>query len=505
MTYSGEDYDVIVIGKGHAGKEAAKKAARMGKTALLLKLNPGSIASVMCSSSQQESPEGIPSGIDAQLVSLEDKSNWSPKLKFEKLDSISHHSVYILQVPEVSQEEISLYGKSLPNEDEPVQPAIEVVDIAAESDSPDQSMEPFEETRDNVSASDYSLYRQDDNSSPSEPEPEEDSVLHQREIYNRKRLLHRQSPLVYQDQSTTGIPSGPEEKSREPVFREREKDLRKKLVQDRRSPMDQTHPGLRDLPSSPSFHGKRTGESLATEELPLPDAKESHPKPFTQTSRGPGKRTSSSVIPMEQGRMKYRKSSRQKEPFRFVSKEKRAPSSSSNLEPTSSDSSLVWEESISHREQTLTYEPFQEMKEKGPLSRHSASTRRKSGNHRGGHPFSPPTPGPLQSQSRKSPPTAKREDHGMISQQQQMAPASPPRREEPKTGSHFHLNQEVARNVLKNSNDGLKKDELDISDPFGQSYDEFFTPFSGGNLQDEQLEKRKLALRGLHNLINNLG
>lgn len=59
MTYSGEDYDVIVIGKGHAGKEAAKKAARMGKTALLLKLNPGSIASVMCSSSQQGSPGGF--------------------------------------------------------------------------------------------------------------------------------------------------------------------------------------------------------------------------------------------------------------------------------------------------------------------------------------------------------------------------------------------------------------------------------------------------------------
>ncbi|EGK10157.1 small heat shock protein C2 [Desmospora sp. 8437] len=58
---------------------------------------------------------------------------------------------------------------------------------------------------------------------------------------------------------------------------------------------------------------------------------------------------------------------------------------------------------------------------------------------------------------------------------------------------------------MKNSNDGLKKDELDISDPFGQSYDEFLTPFSGGNPQDEQLEKRKLALRGLHNLINNLG
>ncbi|MFD1397648.1 FAD-dependent oxidoreductase [Kroppenstedtia eburnea] len=510
MTYSGEDYDVIVIGKGHAGKEAAKKAARMGKTALLLKLNPGSIASVMCSSSQQGSPGGIPSGIEAQLVRLEDESNWSPRLKFEKLDSGSHHSVYILQVPEMDPEKQLLYGS---DEEESAPPEIEAVDISAETGSPGQSVEPFAETKeipDNAPASDPSPYRWERKSSHPEPEPEEDTVLHQREIYNRKRLLHRQSPPVDRELPTAGPPSGQGEKSREPVFRERDKDLRKKLVQDRRSPVDQTHPGLRDLPSSPPIHGKQTGESPATEAHPLPDAKESHPGPFThvqQPGQRPAKRTSSSVIPMEQGRIKYRKAGRQKEPFRLIGKEKQTPPTSPSPEPSSPDSSLVWEERNPQREQTLTYEPFQEMKEKGPLSRPSMNpTREKAGTRReGGPPSSPATPGPLQGQSRKSPPTVKREDQGMMPQPQRTAPTPPPRREDPKTGSHFHLNQEAARNVLKNSNDGLKKDELDISDPFGQSYDEFLTPFSGGNPQDEQLEKRKLALRGLHNLINNLG
>ncbi len=149
------------------------------------------------------------------------------------------------------------------------------------------------------------------------------------------------------------------------------------------------------------------------------------------------------------------------------------------------------------------------MKEKGPLSRHHMNpTREKS---------RPPAGRPLRfSHSRaiaKSIPEASLQSKtgraGDGTQTTAVATPPPLRREEPnkeqKTASHFHLNQEAARNVLKNSNEGLKKDELDISDPFGESYDELFTPFSGSDPQDVQLEKRKLALRGLHNLINNLG
>ncbi len=338
MTYSGKDYDVIVIGKGHAGKEAAKKAARMGKTALLLKLNPGSIASVMCSSSQQESPGEIPSGIQAQLVSLEDENNWSQKLKFEPLDSDSHHSVYILQVPEIDPEKNLLFGESLPSEEEPTPAEIEAEHIPTEPRSTRQSLGSFaktEEIAESAPPSDHSRDRESISPDP-EPEPPEDTVFHQREIYNRKRLLHRQSPSVGRGHPTVE-PSGQKGKSREPVFREREKDLRKKLVQDRRSSVEQTPPRRESL-SSPHIHGKPTREPSVTEERSLPDAKESHTEPFAHTQKSgqrPAKRTSSSVIPMDQGRIKHRKANRPKEPFHLIDKEKRTPPPPTNPEPPS--------------------------------------------------------------------------------------------------------------------------------------------------------------------------
>ncbi|HLQ71108.1 MAG TPA: FAD-dependent oxidoreductase, partial [Bacillota bacterium] len=39
MTYEAGQYDVIVVGAGHAGCEAGVAAARMGKKTLMLTLN----------------------------------------------------------------------------------------------------------------------------------------------------------------------------------------------------------------------------------------------------------------------------------------------------------------------------------------------------------------------------------------------------------------------------------------------------------------------------------
>src|SRR5277367_2833699 len=41
-------YDVIVVGGGHAGVEAALAAARMGKETLLLTINPDTIGQMSC-------------------------------------------------------------------------------------------------------------------------------------------------------------------------------------------------------------------------------------------------------------------------------------------------------------------------------------------------------------------------------------------------------------------------------------------------------------------------
>ncbi len=48
MKYQAGEYDIIVIGAGHAGCEAALAAARMGMKTLLLTINLDSIALMPC-------------------------------------------------------------------------------------------------------------------------------------------------------------------------------------------------------------------------------------------------------------------------------------------------------------------------------------------------------------------------------------------------------------------------------------------------------------------------
>lgn len=57
MTYRAGEFDVIVIGAGHAGCEAALAAARMGCETLLLTINLDMVAFMPCNPSVGDRPK----------------------------------------------------------------------------------------------------------------------------------------------------------------------------------------------------------------------------------------------------------------------------------------------------------------------------------------------------------------------------------------------------------------------------------------------------------------
>ncbi|KRK48537.1 tRNA uridine 5-carboxymethylaminomethyl modification enzyme GidA [Secundilactobacillus kimchicus JCM 15530] len=59
QSYQGQDYDVIVVGAGHAGSEAALAAARMGNKTLLMTINLDMVAFMPCNPSVGGPAKGI--------------------------------------------------------------------------------------------------------------------------------------------------------------------------------------------------------------------------------------------------------------------------------------------------------------------------------------------------------------------------------------------------------------------------------------------------------------
>lgn len=592
MAYSGGDYDMIIISNGQAGRETAEEAARMGKSALLIKLNPGSIASVMCSStSVHESPHGQPMGeLKAQLVQpVKDPEHEHQEIQITPISTESQHSVYILQgthfespptkwnTPEVqetpdtknsetesdhesssppSKEEISHRESFTQQRSSTMAKPVQTEDYSASHDRVNGEQEhPWglmdKRGQEDRIAADHNGSAQDEAHSPSSAHP----LLREREMRNRRKMTQRQQqlpPLKSRMTEESSLPAKDEsqESLSQLPFREREIEQRRKLTRGKRMAFPSSQ-----SPSHPSLE-----EAHHQENTPAPEP-EIHQEPPKQVVF-PFQRKSDSSIPTDH-RMQRRRPGRmrQQETLRPASKPEGIIHAKNSDRTTKDTGSTVWEgkkdthyapEKEEHIQQHHSrewdskendsdsmYEPFQHSKspfdqksEELQQDQPSKATAKREVQEEDHHESLTPRqrrrePDSAQARDKTGPQKTQRRFIGKLVKrtkpvkpqalepqespqeaQEKMQPFSQQPKPVPRDPSPFS-EQEAARHVLRNSmtSDTFKRDTFDVEDTFGQSYEDFMGPFGSYSYspEKEQLERRKLALRGLHNLINNLG
>ncbi|SFS37288.1 hypothetical protein [Marininema halotolerans] len=567
MAHSGTDYDLIVISTDSTGVEAAKKAALSGKSALLLQLHPGAIASVMCSTPVQgyDISNFSSQGVEAYFIEPDDTQFDSVSTTpMHSTETTSPHSVYILQSTESSTERSF---ENLLQEGETYFPLEEPEDTHEEKTSLETNTESHQEEEDI-------------------PPVTGSELLRERELHNRRRLIHRtpknhqqpstaeptqnETPLsesapsnhLYTKNHTTSLLS-------EPVFKERELNLRKRMSGSyrRKEPSFSIRSEKDELPNEPvtwKREQKKRPSTLPFQERSLkekpvsPTQSISDDWELTKSSLGTpptNESKTSKVSPKQSGQAEPQTPSVtsmesnhdeliQKEPVQKMAPFKLNPRKpTGNLQPFARKKeqsslpaqdkehiagSIVWKapshphdrkkhedhqdessagssssvnkntsvaEESSSSFQKMTYEPFSRNRKNQTGSQHSQAK---------GPLSTQPTPKSgkksLESVIQDSSVSANSSYNPKTPTNQKKEPLEP----SPSNKGLSPFMGEAARKILQNSTE-LKRDSIDIEDPYGQSYEDLLEPFAQNNPQSEQLEKRKIALRGLHNLINNLG
>jgi hypothetical protein len=457
---TGGEFDVIVIGSGRSGRETALAATREGCSTLLISLSPGTIASMMWSTSD-ESPlkqeliqAFIPSG-------SEHKNKKQPSITIQTTlnQPDRDSSIYVLQA-QVQRNEHP------PGSDEPA--ALQIGNPRTPSSGPSKSL------REREMRIREKLLRR--TSRHPEQDPEQDEEDEEKDAAGEKREA---KPAVRKEISS--------------IYRQRNNYLRRKLL-DRpngREKAVQIPPQPRQKDEEERTEApKRNSAHAAQEASPI----------SLLTSKG-ATGPQEPLLRMDRSRRKKQRNDGTAKVHPLIYRE----SPTQEKKPGKNRfQSLVWEDSKGE-------DPAAEQEAKPKVQPKTVKMRFADG----GAEKKKPMEGDSQSVPPLHPKKAPQEqrieqrpasEQRQINRQGNRPASSEPEREKRKIS---FIEREQARKILEQSGSTpLKREAIQLEDPYGYNAWEDIMPFSRGKENQSTLdasEKRKIALRGLRNLINNLG
>lgn len=569
MQFRGGKYDVIVIGTGPTGAKAALAAARTGCSTLLLTLNSGTVASVMCSSPTEESTQGHSlREVDVVYEATDENMH---KLTIETQIDNPYSAVYILQAQTSNQKLLSYNHNTLPHF-EGDQSSSEPSEERSPIDR-DQHDEPYQtQTIDSRSVRDpFQTHnmtgKQADQNLLSEPKPIQASSTNP---VNIRPFKTKATAKVRKESSQASTPA-PTKK----VIPVERTNPERAPFQSRTQEKPKMGPFQTKLPST-----KKKTEPFQTQTV------ERRLEPFQ--SRAQNEKNESPFLPFSDSKTKLRGMEEKRRTHLAQTKKKETDtnqeldqSSLSGFRITESHHSILQEREANIRGKLIRRDPPslprkeqppREEKKESALNlspeinsvfreREVKQRRRLIGGARKTDDqalnftlmdrqsdekkekelqmVSPPKaeipsqdsivkesiideslastpvkrrpvdPPPAERTQKNLLPKKRKKRHSLVWEEGQ----TPKRRPTTKKPAPIKREQEsiiplqeAARQILKQTeNDGLKQDHIDFEDPYGSnSWEELHSPFENEE-SDLQLEKRKLALRGLNSLINNLG
>lgn len=576
MQFRGGKYDVIIIGTGPAGAKAAMAAARTGCSTLLLTLNSGTVASVMCSGSAEEPTRGHSLREIDVIHDFPEENFQKLTIESQKFVDNPYSAVYILHAqdhnPELIQQQN--YYNFLPHFDEEPH--------SSESLSSEEYLPSSRKRRE--------AYRPTIIDSHSEQDPfQEHEFIEKRELQSHTQ--RSQSELVEQKSTNPHNIRPFQTKAKSSKMRLGPFQTQRPDSPSKNNPIGRSNPEQRRAPFQTQKHEKTKLGPFQTK-LPVkeesPTSQETRvyesrlepfqPRPMEEKKDPIHSFTSSHLQSMEKRRIqKWPSEPESTSPLGLETVDKEhsilqeretkirgkmlrrgSPSSINLSEKTSTKGtnklkliqheetkSVVHEREMKQRRRLIGglrhrehptdnlsfFDPDSGEKKKkemeatlsasqeetpiiAPFAQRKESTKRTVTSETASIKRVNPTPTDSTDLQESIPPRKNIQRQPVWEEGQSRKKKTATK----KTASKLQRQdgvippQEAARQILKQSiqtkqTDGLKQDYIDFEDPYGSnSWEDLSNPFEDDNgANDLQTRKRKLALRGLNSLINNLG